>query len=386
MNKPLAIDRRNTLLAPQGEFVLERNPRDQRLQAWDAADEFLLSHIDETRILSRHGKLLILNDNFGALAVALANHPVYSWNDSCLALQALRDNLRANGYPAEQVKTNSDVEFPSASVDCVLIKVPKTLALLEHQLYALRPILHHGTYIAGAGMARHIHSSTLDLFESIIGPTTTTRAFKKSRLILVERDHSLNQGLSRYPDSYELQVDRLYRMHNHASLFSRDRLDKGSRLLIEHMAVGPRYRRIVDLGCGNGVLGIVAAGFNPDARFTFCDESFMAVASARTNFETAFAGTREAEFRVCDCLQGIPDSSRDLVLINPPFHQQHGVGDAIAWRMLRESRRVLADGGELRMVGNRHLGYHAKLRKLFGNCETIASDSKFIVLRVFKQA
>ncbi len=385
MNKPLAIDRRNTLLAPQGEFELERNPRDQRLQAWDAADEFLLNHIDETRILSRHGKLLILNDSFGALAVALANHPVYSWNDSCLALQALRDNLRANGYPVEQVRTNSGIEFPSASVDCVLIKVPKTLALLEHQLYALRPILHQGTYIAGAGMARHIHSSTLDLFESIIGPTATTRAFKKSRLILVERDHSLNQGQSRYPDSYELQVDRLYRMRNHASLFSRDRLDKGSRLLIEHMAIDPRYRRIVDLGCGNGVLGIVAAGFNPGAQLTFCDESFMAVASARLNFETAFTHTRVAEFKVCDCLQGIPESSHDLVLINPPFHRQHGVGDAIAWRMLKESRRVLVDGGELRMVGNRHLGYHAKLRKLFGNCETVASDSKFVVLRVFKQ-
>ena len=93
-----------------------------------------------------------------------------------------------------------------------------------------------------------------------------------------------------------------------------------------------------------------------------------------------FAGAREAEFRVGDCLQGVEANSRDLVLINPPFHQQHSIGDAVAWQMFKESRRVLQAGGELRIVGNRHLGYHAKLKKLFGNCETIAANRKFVVL------
>jgi 16S rRNA (guanine1207-N2)-methyltransferase len=235
MNKPLPVDRHKTLLLPQGEFELQRNPRDDNLQAWDAADEFLLNHLADIQVLSRHGRLLILNDAFGALAVALADHPVYSWNDSFLAQQALRDNLLANGYAVDQVKTNSGIDFPSVDVDCVLIKIPKTRALLEHQLYALRAILHRDTHIIAAGMARNIHNSTLELFESIIGPTTTTRAFKKSRLILVERDHSINEGQSPYPDSYELVVDRSYRIQNHASLFSRDRLDPGSRLLLEHI-------------------------------------------------------------------------------------------------------------------------------------------------------
>jgi 16S rRNA (guanine1207-N2)-methyltransferase len=373
-----------TLQVPQGEFELQRNPRDDSLRAWDAADEFLLNHLADIQLLSRHGRLLILNDAFGALAVALADHPVYSWNDSCLAQQALRDNLVANGYPADLVKTNAGIDFPSVEVDCVLIKVPKNLALLEHQLYALRTILHHDTRIIGAGMARNIHNSTLELFESILGPTTTTRAFKKSRLILTERDHSINEGQSPYPDSYELEVDRSYRIINHASLFSRDRLDQGSRLLLENMPVDTRYRRIVDLGCGNGVIGLVAAALNPGASLVFSDESYMALASAEANFRNAFAQAREAEFRVGDCLQGLADASQDLVLVNPPFHQQHSVGDAIAWRMFKDARRVLVPGGELRIVGNRHLGYHAKLKKLFGNCETVAANSKFVILESVK--
>ena len=203
MNKPLLVDDHSTLLVPQGEFELARNPADDNLQAWDAADEFLLNHLDDLQILSARSKLLIINDAYGALAVALASYPVYSWSDSFLAQKALRDNLVANGYPAEQVKTNSGIEFPTVPVDCVIVKIPKTLALLEHQLYALRPILHHDSRILAAGMTRNIHNSTLELFETILGPTATTRARKKSRLMLVERDNSINEGQIRFTEYYE---------------------------------------------------------------------------------------------------------------------------------------------------------------------------------------
>jgi len=380
MSQPYPSERPGTLQVPQGEFVLHRNPRDDRMQAWDAADEYLLGYLDECQVLSRHGRVLLLNDAFGALAVALADHQVYSWNDSCLAQRALADNLVANGYPATQVATNSGIELPTIAVDYVLIKVPRSLALLEHQLYALRPLLHHDTQILGAGMARHIHRSTLELFETILGPATTTRARKKSRLIKVERDHSLQEGQSPYPDSYELVVDRSYRIINHAALFSRDRLDPGSRLMLEHMPVAGSLRRIVDLGCGNGVLGIVAASLNPGASLVFADESHMAISSARDNFRAAFGTLREAEFRLGDCLEGVDAASADLVLVNPPFHQHHSVGDRIARNMFRDAHRVLAPGGELRVVGNRHLGYHVRLGRLFGNCTTVASSSKYVIL------
>ena len=375
---------RKTMIVPQGEFELRRRPDDPNLQAWDAADELLLNHLDEGRVLLGPDRVLIVNDAFGALAVALAPHDVFSWSDSYLAQQALRDNLRANGYADDRVRSNHDIGFPPVQVDCVLLKIPKTQALLEHQLYGLRALLHHETRVVAAGMARHIHRSTLEAFETILGPSTSTRAVKKSRLVLVERDHSLNQGQSPYPTEYQLVADREYRIVNHASLFSRDRLDAGSRLLLEHMPADERYRRIADLGCGNGVLGLVAASLNPRASMLFCDESYMAVASARENFRAAFGKRREAEFRVDDCLQQTPGDSLDLVLINPPFHQQHQVGDAIAWQMLKDARRCLVNGGELRMVGNRHLAYHAKLKKLFGNCSVIASDRKFAVLSAIR--
>ena len=380
-----AENRLNALLqVPQGSFELVRQPRDNKLRAWDAADEYLLQHLYESGVISPQLRILILNDAFGALGVALADYSPASWSDSFLAQQALHTNLALNGYPEGQVSINHDIDMGAGPVDLALIKIPKTLALLEHQLYQLRKALHAGSQIVAAGMARYVHRSTLARFEAILGPTSTTFARKKSRLILVQRDHSLNQGQSPYPDCYELEVNRVFSLINHAALFSRDRLDAGTRLLLEHLPIDSSIRDIIDLGCGNGVLGMIAAELNPDSRLLFCDESYMAIASARQNFQTAFGDAREAQFQVGDGLEGVGSESSDLILINPPFHQQHQMGDTVAWRMFQQSHRVLRKGGELRIVGNRHLGYHAKLKKLFGRCTLIASNHKFVILSARK--
>jgi 16S rRNA G1207 methylase RsmC len=75
----------------------------------------------------------------------------------------------------------------------------------------------------------------------------------------------------------------------------------------------------------------------------------------------------------------------DLVLNNPPFHSHQATTDATAWRMFTGARRALRPGGELWVIGNRHLGYHVKLRKLFGNSRLMASDPKFVVLKAVKR-
>ena len=111
----------------------------------------------------------------------------------------------------------------------------------------------------------------------------------------------------------------------------------------------------------------------------------MAIDSARINFEAAFGKERDAEFTVTNCLQGISNDSVDLVLNNPPFHQQTSVGDTIAWQMFIDARKALKTSGELWVVGNRHLAYRAKLKKIFGNCEQVASNTKFVLLKAVKQ-
>ena len=382
--KPVSTNQLMTV--PQGKYRLERNPPNQFLRAWDAADEYMLSQLDEMKVLSRPLSVLIMNDAYGALSVALTEFRPVSVSDSFLAEKGVIKNLATNGLDAGLVTFRYGLQEISQLYDLVLFKVPKSLAMLEHQLYSVRKLLRADTQIIAAGMSRSIHKSTLQLFEKILGPTTTSLAKKKARLIYVNRDESLNGGKSPYPDQYIVEADREYVITSDANVFSRGRLDNGSRLLIENIPVSEHYRQIVDLGCGNGVLGLIAASFNEKATLLFADESYMAVASARENFVSAFGHSRDAEFKVTDCLLDVADNSKDLILNNPPFHQQQVTNDNVAWQMFIDARRVLKPQGELWVVGNRHLGYHSKLKNLFGNYEVVTSNRKFVILKAIKNA
>ena len=109
----------------------------------------------------------------------------------------------------------------------------------------------------------------------------------------------------------------------------------------------------------------------------------MAVQSAQENWQAAL-GERSVSIRAGDGLAEQAADSLDLVLCNPPFHQQQVVGDFLAWRMFQQARAALVTGGELWIVGNRHLGYHAKLKRLFRGVEQVAATPKFVILRASK--
>ncbi|MCW8918707.1 MAG: methyltransferase [Gammaproteobacteria bacterium] len=350
------------------------------LRAWDAADEYLLNTLAERALPQTGARLLIVNDSFGALAVALSAYRPLSLSDSWLCHAATRQNLRANGIGVEAVTLLDSLSVPQEELELVVIKAPKTLALLEDELIRLTPCLSTQTQVIVAGMVKGMPSSVWQLLERLWGPTTTALAVKKAKLIFVTPSRLAAVGESPYPVCYPLE-GTTYRLCNHANLFSRDSLDIGTRFFLQHLPHHLGTREVIDLGCGNGVVGLLVAADNPQARLHFVDESFMAVASARDNFQRNLGAGREAHFHVGDALSDFAPASADLILCNPPFHQGSAVGDHIARRMFRQSRRVLRTGGELWVIGNRHLGYHQTLKTLFGNCEQIAANPKFVILR-----
>ncbi|EPZ1226490.1 23S rRNA (guanine(1835)-N(2))-methyltransferase RlmG [Salmonella enterica subsp. enterica serovar Anatum] len=350
------------------------------LLAWEAADEYLLQQLDETEI---RGPVLILNDTFGALSCALAEHSPYSIGDSYLSELGTRENLRHNGIAESSVTfLDSTADYPQAP-GVVLIKVPKTLALLEQQLRALRKVVTAQTRIIAGAKARDIHTSTLELFEKVLGPTTTTLAWKKARLINCTFSHP---QLADAPQTLSWKLeDTGWTIHNHANVFSRTGLDIGARFFMQHLPEN-LDGEIVDLGCGNGVIGLSLLAKNPQANVVFVDESPMAVDSSRLNVETNLPEAFErCEFMINNALSGVEPFRFNAVFCNPPFHQKHALTDNIAWEMFQHARRCLKINGELYIVANRHLDYFHKLKKIFGNCATIATNNKFVILKAVKQ-
>ncbi|BEL72463.1 MULTISPECIES: 23S rRNA (guanine(1835)-N(2))-methyltransferase RlmG [Serratia] len=365
------------------QLELERYPQQEestQLQAWEAADEYLLQQLENVDIGGR--PVLIFNDNFGTLACALHAHRPYSVSDSYMSQLATRHNLKLNRLDPEQVTLlDSLAELPAAPA-VVLIRVPKALALLEQQLRALRHVVTEDTLIVAGAKARDVHTSTMQLFEKVLGPTRTSLAWKKARLIFCQAADIVPPAVAETTDWPLDGTDWL--IHNHANVFSRGSLDIGARLFMEHLPRGLNGH-IVDLGCGNGVIGLTALAQNPEAQVTFVDESYMAVASSELNVEHNLPQELDrCQFEVNNSLAGIERESVQAVLCNPPFHQQHAITDHTAWQMFCDAKRCLQVGGELRIVGNRHLDYHQKLKRLFGNCTLVASNKKFVILRAVK--
>lgn len=371
------------LESPYVRLDLIRQPEqpNEPLQAFDAADEYLLAQLHEQG-LPASSRVLILNDSFGALACALAAQAqVTSSGDSHLAHVALEKNLQRNALPGDAVAFVPASEVAQGPFDRVLIRVPKTLALLEEQLIRLRDQLAPGAQVIAAAMIKHLPRAAGDLLEKYIGPVQASLAVKKARLLFATPAQK-PAPTSPYPTRYRLDQPGL-ELINHANLFCREDLDIGTRAFLPHLPKALGNLRVADLGCGNGVLGIVYALSNPQAQMTLVDESYMAVQSARENWQ-AILGERPVDIRAGDGLAEQPMDSLDLVLCNPPFHQQQVVGDFLAWRMFTQAKTALTKGGELWIVGNRHLGYHLKLKRLFGKVEQVAATPKFVILRAIK--
>ena len=372
-----------TLATPFAQLDLIRQPEmaNEPLQAFDAADEYLLAHLHEQG-LGPDSRVLLLNDGFGALACSLAAHcQVTSSGDSHLGHLALQKNLARNGLAADRVQFVPASATAEGPFDWVLVRVPKTLALLEEQLIRLHGQLAPGARVIAGAMIKHLPRAAGDLLEQYIGPVQASLAVKKARL-LTATPEARPAPVSPYPTRYRLEQPAL-ELLNHANVFCREGLDIGTRAFLPHLPKSLVPQRVADLGCGNGVLAIAFALANPQAELTLVDESYMAVQSAEANWRAAL-GERPATFRAADGLADQPKDSLDLVLCNPPFHQQQVVGDFLAWRMFQQARAALVTGGELWIVGNRHLGYHAKLARLFRGVQQVAANPKFVVLKATK--
>jgi 16S rRNA (guanine1207-N2)-methyltransferase/23S rRNA (guanine1835-N2)-methyltransferase len=358
--------------------------KNRSLQAWDAADEYLINHVETAGLLNKQSKILLVNDSFGALSCWFGQYQRYNLSDSYVSHQAAVHNCKDNHCPLSEADMLASTDELPEDIDLVLIKVPKNNGFLEYVLSKISRRLAPGTQVIAGGKTTDIHNSTLKIFERFIGTTTTSLAKKKSRLIL----SALTQPPQdcHYPKHWPLENASL-NIVNHANVFSRDSLDIGARLLLANLPEGTNGQAVVDLGCGNGVIGLSLLHQAPDSNICFVDESYMAVASTKDSVTLNMPDKiNQCQFKVDDCLTRIPSDSADWVLCNPPFHQQQAVTDHIAWQMFKDALRVLKKGGSLIIVGNRNLAYNVKLNKLFGNCQTLDANKKFSVLSAVKSA
>ena len=364
-------------------LTLDRYPVDKRglLQAWDSADEYIARwwHEQHSQPLAH---VWTLNDSFGALGcfcLSKGTTQLTHISDSFISHQAIKHNMEANGLDASKLHGVDCLESWPSQPDLIVMKLPKSLTLLEHQLARLS-MLPAGIPIVIASRIKDMPTRCAKITNHYLGETAPSLVWKKSRLLFATTPgvaHALPKQSQWDVESHALTL------RHHANVYSRNHLDPGAAFLLEHLPHIQAGQHVVDLGCGNGVLSLAMAKQQADAAYWLIDESYMAIASAQENQQLNLPKQSEHfRFLTNNCMDGLEANFADWVVCNPPFHQQQAITDHIAWQMFHDAKRALRPGGTLRVVGNRHLGYHIKLKKIFGECQLVASNPKFVILDV----
>jgi len=162
-----------------------------------------------------------------------------------------------------------------------------------------------------------------------------------------------------------------------SGIFSATEIDKASKLLIEKAEI-PTHSRILDLGCGYGMIGIVAAKSCPTCYVTLTDINKRAVTLAKENILLNRVGNAEA--RQGDIYESVQDGKFDVILLNPPM----AAGRDIVLRMIKQAPNYLNNYGSLQIVANKNKGGKVlfdEMKKLFKEVKVLAKSGGFWVVK-----
>jgi 16S rRNA (guanine1207-N2)-methyltransferase len=302
---------------------------------------------------------------------------------------ALHTSYRALGRLSEVVGLDlSDSVYPDpkihAPASVALLDIPKGREVARAYLWTAAQVLRPDgrLYIAGSNAlgAKSVIKDAADLFGDV--PVLSYRSSR--RIALATRRDDLPSNPADWFDEVPWQPqmrsfrrpEGQYMIVTMPGVFSWDHLDDGTALLLDHLDVEPDSD-VLDIGCGYGIIGLVAA--RAGARVTMVDDDLLAVRCANASIDVNHLGLH-CRALPSDLTAELGSQQFDLVLSNPPFHQGVDVTTGIATQMIREVPDVLRLGGRLRLVANRFLPYHREMRAVFGNVSAVAETGRYIVL------
>ena len=162
-------------------------------------------------------------------------------------------------------------------------------------------------------------------------------------------------------------------LETHEGLFSPEHIDRGTLAMLSHVNFESGMR-IMDLGCGCGVVGIVAAKITGEENVFMSDADPNAVETARRNAERN--GVGGVRLYVSDGFRNVDESGFDLILSNPPYQTDFSVAKGF----IEKGFNRLKIGGKLYMVTKRREWYKNKIISVFGGVEIRETDGYFVFI------
>lgn len=360
------------------------------LANWDRVSPASMLLAD-TIVLGGGERALLFGCGHGALGAALARsaREVVLMDTSALATAMAERTLRANGATNARVHASISVLPEHAgSFDLAAIELPADRGLARRWLVEANQALKPGGALYLAGANDHGARSAIADAAALFGGAEALAYKQGSRVAQARKSADApapawasEDGIA--PGTWrEFAVQargHSFRLRSLPGVFASGRLDDGTRLLLDALDI-PAGARVLDVGCGCGIIGLVAARLGA-ASVEMVDANLLAVASAAENI--ALNGVAAARAFAGDGVPAGAERRYDVVATNPPFHVGKSTDYDVTQAFIDGARRALAPGGRLYLVANRFLKYEPWLRAAFERVACVAETRGY---RVWKAA
>jgi len=175
--------------------------------------------------------------------------------------------------------------------------------------------------------------------------------------------------------------DLVMQFDTDSGVFSKGQIDFGSQLLIETIELHEGTKKVVDVGCGYGPIGITLAKSNPGIHCTMVDVNERALALAQRN--ASLNGVQNITILQSDLLSNLEEHNYDVIISNPPIR----AGKKVVHELFEQSYHHLGVGGALWIVIQKKQGLESavkKLESLFSEVEEITKSKGYRIVRAIK--
>ncbi|MEP1551303.1 MAG: methyltransferase [Paraglaciecola sp.] len=316
------------------------------------------------------GKWLFVNPTDSHISTQLNNVELHVFHQYFDVYQ----NSCANG---QQDKHLFAASYPTMDeFDGAVIYMPKSKEQAKMLIANIAACLKTGADLLLVGENKGGVKSASKMLEVVSSQVNKIDSARHCALFAAKIDKTIKPfELTQWQKTFDIEVAGIeYKICSLPGVFNHGSIDNGTSVLLNSEIKVPNGR-VLDFGCGAGVIGCFLGLKNPKAQIVMSDVSALAVYCSK---ESARLNDLEVEVVASNGLTEIKGKFSS-VFTNPPFHTGIQTDYSVSESFISQVKQYLAADGTLNLVANKFLRYSELLEKRFKMVTLIEQTTQFSV-------